>query len=198
MSRLSQSGDLTKWQRAVRMRHMALERAARDMGNVPLAFLSACRSADAFAKFENAAMEIEAIGSRNTLFKHADDLLSSFAQLNGCTGRQYLDNFRRRIYKAYLATPKKRQGKASEVDKLRHRFGELEHLLSNTQKAMVAQSTAYVALLSDVAAISRDSRIGELSSRRLSNLLNEHDEKFAKIFAPEVFATLRPDNVTSI
>lgn len=110
MNRLSHSGDLTKWQRAVRMRYVALERAARDMANVPQEFLRACRSAEAFAKFENEAMKIEPIGSRNTLFKHADDLLSAFSEPNGCTGRQYLDSFRRRIYKAYISQQQKRRG----------------------------------------------------------------------------------------
>ncbi|WP_426336994.1 hypothetical protein ACN9MY_06205 [Pseudoduganella sp. R-31] len=198
MNRLSHSGDLTKWQRAVRMRYVALERAARDMANVPQEFLRACRSAEAFAKFENEAMKIEPIGSRNTLFKHADDLLSAFSEPNGCTGRQYLDSFRRRIYKAYISQQQKRRGAGSELDKLRYRLGDMEHLLSSTQKAMLAQSTAYVALLKEVAAISKDTRIGEIYMRRLTNLLNEHDEKFAKIFSPAIFATLRPDNVSSM
>lgn len=189
--------DLNKWQRAVDMRHKALERAAKDLSAVPIDFLRACASAQTFASYTSGSLGIEALGSRNTLFKHADSLFGDCIESAEDSGRQYLESLRRAVHQQFkLAEPGARGD--TKDDRLKAELQSVKEILTMTQKSMLAQSTAYVKLLKEVGVMANDSRIGELSQRRLLNLLNSHDEMFSDIFGPAAFDGVRPDNVRGI
>lgn len=191
--------DMNKWQRAVYMRHKALERAVQDLSVVPVDFLRACASAEAFASYTSAPLEIEALGSRNTLFKHADSLFGDRIESAADSGRHYLESLRRAVHQQFkLAEPGTRGNSLTKEDRLKTELQSLKEILTMTQKSMLAQSTAYVKLLKEIAVLSNDGRSGELSQRRLLNLLNRHDEMFSDIFGPAAFDGVRPDNVRGI
>lgn len=188
--------SMTRWQRAVYMRYTALEKASKDLSSVPQGFLKACMSAQAFSLYENRELEIEPLGSRNTLFKHADILFRGSTASASDEGRRYLESMRKTILQKFkVAGQHTRRSTSSEVARLRHELQLAKELLDATQKCMLAQSTAYVKLLQELGAIARDSQIEELGTRRLVNLLNRHDEMFSGLFDPMVFDNARPDNV---
>lgn len=196
---MANAADMSKWQRAVLMRQQVLCRALNDMGSVPIDFLKACKSAAALAKFKSDTLEIEALGSRNTLFKHSDTLFAQGADFGRGPGRKYLEELRLQVYKQFIASGKTgNRRRVRDVDRIRADEREVKALLINTQKTMLAQSSAYVSLLKEVRGVAKDDRIGEFCMRRLMNILNSHDEKFSDLFGPEVFDDIRPDNVRGI
>ncbi|USX15336.1 hypothetical protein NHH88_05985 [Oxalobacteraceae bacterium OTU3CAMAD1] len=192
----SDVSGMSQWQRAVYMRHKALEKAGKDLSRVPQGFLQSCESAQAFSLYKSIELEIEPLGSRNTLFKHADVLFCDRGDSATEHGRHYLESMRRAIYQQFkLAGRQSRRSASSEGTRLRNEVRLMKELLSETQKSMLAQSTAYVKLLQELGCITKESQIGEPGTRRLLNLLNSHDEMFSHIFDPTAFDGVRPNNV---
>ena len=137
------------------------------------------------------------IGSRNTLFKYADQVLASLQNPDGDTGWKYLDWLRREAKEA-AAKESGRRTKGAFQARARERQTQMGEELTALQITMTAQSKAYLWLLKGISGIANSQTIEPATRQRLLNLLNEHDELFGALFGPELAQAIRPKNVTGI
>jgi len=190
---MANGSPLKKHAASVMARATVLEDIIQGKRDGSLALIQACASAVKLAALDAPELGITVLGSRNTLFKYANILLADRLGKNGERGWPYLDSLRRDVYQNGSSQKQctSREEKTSQLSTLKRHLNE-------TQIMMLAQSNAYVSLLTRVAAIARSSEIDALVSKRLLNLLNDHDETFGGLFAPNVIQQARPKNVRGI
>jgi hypothetical protein len=187
------SKPLTEHELSVMARLDALEGVIQGKRKATHALIQGCCSTVKFATLDDPDTGITPLGSRNTLFKHADRLLGDRVGENGERGWAYLNSLR-------IAVHEKGNAQRESTAKLKRtdQLSSLKRHLNETQALMLAQSTAYVSLIARVSAIAHLTDIDPLISKRLLNLLNDHDETFGDLFTPGVVQRTRPDNVRGI
>ena len=175
----------------------AMQHALGSIKDAPADLLNACDSAVTLAALEIPALGIIRLGSRNTLFKYADQVIDSLHNPEGETGWKYLDWLRREV-KAAAAKEASRRTKGARQTRARERHTQMGEELSILQVTMTTQSKAYLWLLKEVSGIANSQATESATRQRLLNLLNEHDELFGALFGPELAQAIRPKNVTEI
>lgn len=182
---------------SVNARCEAMQHAIRSIKDAPTDLLNACDSAVALAALEIPALGINRLGSRNTLFKYADQVIDSLHNPEGETGWKYLDWLRREV-KAAAAKEASRRTTGARQTREGELHTQMSEELSILQVTMTTQSKAYLWLLKEISGIANSQAIESATRHRLLNLLNEHDELFGALFGPELAQAIRPKNVTEV
>lgn len=172
---------------SVAARAIALEEVMQGRRKASGNLVLACRSTVRLAALSEPSLGITPLGSRNTLFKYANALLNDKKGPNGEVGWKYLDFLRISVYQSYRSV--------EEAASSPPRDASLKKYLDETQRAMLAQSTAYVSLIRRVRALARSNDVDALVAKRMLNLLNDHDDVFGGVFSPSVVELVRPNNV---
>ena len=188
--------DVETCKSSVNARCEALQNALGSIKDAPKELLAACDSAVALAALEIPSLGIFRLGSRNTLFKYADQVLASFKNPKGENGWKYLDWLRGEV-KTAAAKEASRRSKKAVLARTKEREKQTSVELLALQVTMTAQSKAYLWLLKEISGIANSQSIESATRQRLLNLINNHDELFGALFGPELTA-VRPKNVLEI
>jgi hypothetical protein len=186
-----------KCKSSVYARYEALQSGLRSIKNAAPELIEACESAAALAALEMPDLGITRLGSRNTLFKYADQVLTHKQMPAGESGWMLL-NMLRKAVKAAAANNSGKRTKAARQERAKTLQSQTSDNLSAVRIAMTTQSKAYLWLLKEISGIAHGKSIEPATRQRLLNLLNHHDELFGHLFGPELAVEIRPENVTSI
>jgi len=175
----------------------ALQQALKSIKTAPRELIEACDSAVDLAALELIEKGITRLGSRNTLFKYADLLLTHLKTPDGESGWKYLDWLRQEV-KAAAAKQIDRRSKTARQARTTERHEQMGDELSALQVTMTLQTKAYLWLIKELSGVAASRATEPATRQRLLNLLNNHDELFGHLFSPEFDADVRPSNVAEI
>lgn len=178
-------------------RSEALQAALRDTNSARRELTNACESAATLAELHLPELGITRIGSRNTLYKYANEVLNRTSSPDGDTGWKYLDWLRKAVRTAVAEGGKARTGEARKARAAKRQQRETDQL-TILKVAMIAQSKAYLRLLKEIAGIANGKNVEGDTRKRLLNLLAQHDEVFGALFGPDVATEVRPKNVENL
>lgn len=162
-------------------RYEAIKNALISAPDAPEKLILACKSAGALAALNIPRLGITPFGSRNTLFKYADDALKDTFGERGEFGWRLLDQMRRSLY-TNLSSGKNTRGAHGIESRLRGEIAKLKLQVAGLQNVMTGQSRAYLKLLKEVSSLSKLESLDEESKARVGIILKRHHQSFDFIF----------------
>ncbi|WP_211442456.1 hypothetical protein [Collimonas humicola] len=179
-------------------RYVALEAARVATGPVDPVILSGCQSMVSLAAMESPEHKIQGFGSRNTLFKYADSVLTEdlMKTPSGEKGVKYLDWLRVRVKIRGEAFQTARTG-VERANRAREREDGLALELQELRASVSVMTRAYNQLLKETKNIAEDRATDPLSKLKLANLLDNHFSLFGELFQPKLVAVSEPSNLAS-